>query len=607
MRRPVLMMAAFGACLVVLLAAVAWVSVRAVEADRAQAEAERQAAFEEKVRLALWRMDSALAPLVAMENSRPYFAYSAPRPAGQAGAAASARVPEIPQYVLLYFQFGPDGRLTSPQTPAAPAALTSAQKTKETAEDVSGRLERLSGMLTSDRLTALIQENAGRTGGLPTTVAVRPSELNVVRTQQAEAQQVMRNAAEWQAREQAIRYSQNIDNTKSASMSVSEGVMKPVWVDDVLMMARRVRTGGEDYLQGCWLDWPAIERWLVEDIKDLFPAAELEPVKGTGESEGSRMLAALPVRLVPGTPGEAGQSQASSALVPLFFAWACTLLAAGSVAALMWGAVQLSARRGAFVSAVTHELRTPLTTFRMYAEMLAEDMVPAERRKEYIETLHTEAERLTHLVENVLAYARLERSRGVLHLSGLEAVETVTVGEIVTGPARALAELAQRSGMELVVELGDEAATCIRADKAAVERILFNLVDNACKYASSSGYDARGHGTSGDNASGHYARGRNARPPDRRIHLECVGAGTFVALRVRDHGPGVPAGNARRLFRPFSKSANDAANSAPGVGLGLSLSRRLARNMGGDLRLDGSVRDGAAFVLTLPVQAGAAA
>ena len=74
--------------------------------------------------------------------------------------------------------------------------------------------------------------------------------------------------------------------------------------------------------------------------------------------------------------------------------------------------VALSERRGAFVSAVTHELRTPLTTFRMYAEMLAEGMVPSpEARQKYLETLRREADRLAHLVENVLQYARLERGR----------------------------------------------------------------------------------------------------------------------------------------------------------------------------------------------------
>ena len=70
---------------------------------------------------------------------------------------------------------------------------------------------------------------------------------------------------------------------------------------------------------------------------------------------------------------------------------------------------------------------------------------------------------------------------------------------------------------------------------------------------------------------------------------------------MRDHGPGLPPRAIRRLFRPFSKSAHDAAHSAPGVGLGLALSRRLARALGGDLRLDENGPHGACFVLTLPL------
>jgi len=103
-------------------------------------------------------------------------------------------------------------------------------------------------------------------------------------------------------------------------------------------------------------------------------------------------------------------------------------------------------------------------------------------------------------------------------------------------------------------------AVVVRADPAAVEQILFNLVDNACKYAGASG--------------------------DRRIHLEAARRGGRALLRVRDHGPGVNADVAGRMFRPFSRSAAEAAGSAPGVGLGLALSRRLARDMGGELRLE---------------------
>ena len=96
----------------------------------------------------------------------------------------------------------------------------------------------------------------------------------------------------------------------------------------------------------------------------------------------------------------------SPIFLSLGIAWACVLLAATAVAGLLAGVMRLSARRASFVSAVTHELRTPLTTFQMYAEMLADGMVPEEsKQKEYLATLRAEAGRLIHLVENVLAYA----------------------------------------------------------------------------------------------------------------------------------------------------------------------------------------------------------
>jgi signal transduction histidine kinase len=74
---------------------------------------------------------------------------------------------------------------------------------------------------------------------------------------------------------------------------------------------------------------------------------------------------------------------------------------------------------------------------------------------------------------------------------------------------------------------------------------------------------------------------------------------------VRDYGPGVAPREAARLFEPFRKSARDAAEGAAGVGLGLALSRRLARQMGGDLAYEPPADGGARFVLTLPLAAAA--
>jgi K+-sensing histidine kinase KdpD len=207
----------------------------------------------------------------------------------------------------------------------------------------------------------------------------------------------------------------------------------------------------------------------------------------------------------------------------------------------------------------------------MYAEMLAEGMVrSAKKRKAYYTTLKREAERLSHLVENVLAYARLERKRMGYH------IETVTVGELLAGFETRLSERAAQAGMSLLVESDEEKnAMCVRADVSAVGQILFNLVDNACKYCTSA--------------------------KDKRIHLEIARSDDCAGLRVRDHGPGVSKKDGPRIFKPFCKSAHEAAQSAPGVGLGLALSYRLAREMAGALRLDATVTDGACFELSLPL------
>jgi signal transduction histidine kinase len=74
-----------------------------------------------------------------------------------------------------------------------------------------------------------------------------------------------------------------------------------------------------------------------------------------------------------------------------------------------------------------------------------------------------------------------------------------------------------------------------------------------------------------------------------------------VHIRVRDHGPGISVKDISKLFQPFHKSARDAANSAPGVGLGLSLCRRLAQSIGGELTLEQNSIAGAVFSLLLPL------
>ncbi|MEX2315739.1 MAG: HAMP domain-containing sensor histidine kinase, partial [Pirellulales bacterium] len=351
------------------------------------------------------------------------------------------------------------------------------------------------------------------------------------------------------------------------------GVSRPVWIGERLVLARRVEQAGKTLVQGCWLDWPKLKTRLLAEAVDLMPGADLVPVPTDIDVDPGRMLAGLPVRLVMnGTPA------AASAISPtlrwaLWIGWGALVLAAGAAAALLGGVMALSERRASFVSSVTHELRTPLTTFRMYSEMLARGMVPdAQRRQEYLHTLQREAERLTHLVENVLAYARLERGRRP------NATDRPTPATLLDRIGPRLAQRAEHAGMVCEIEVNPSAADlAFTTDQGVVEQILFNLVDNAAKYACTA--------------------------DDRRIHVAADRNGRWLEFTVCDHGPGMPPRRRPSRIRPFAKSAEESAETAPGVGLGLALCARLARQLGGRLEIASAADGGAIVSLFLPVDA----
>ncbi len=544
MKRAWLAWVLFLVSVVLVLGAMVWSSRSVLKLEEAEKRARQQAVLKENVRLALWRMDSALAPIVAQENVRPYLAYR------------TSQGLERSPWVLLHFQFGLDGRLMSPQVAEARGARGEGSKGGD--ESARERLKELGALTTREALLAALPRESAGVGQIAVSEVPGPGQDRAVQEFNRRAQALSQNRMAM-VQNQASNIGEPIPVAEMAG-----AVMRPLWIGDQLVLARRVAVRGGEVVQGCLLDWPAIRRSLLGEVRDLLPEAKLEPAGAPGPEAAGHTLAALPVRLVPGALPEAVGPRFGPAAWSLVAAWAAILVAAAAVGVLLAGAMRLSARRAAFVSAVTHELRTPLTTFQLYSEMLAEGMVPESEKQQYLRTLYSEAERLTHLVENVLAYARLERGRAGGNL------EELTVGEFLGPVEPRLAEVAARAGMELVVEADEEGLDAtVRVNRSSLEQILLNLVDNAAKYAGGAA--------------------------DKRIHLSARVASERVEMRVWDHGPGVSPQVMRRLFRAFARPADEAAGSAPGVGLGLALSRRLASDMGSRLELDGGFLGGACF------------
>lgn len=622
MKRPALIWMTFLLFLALGLGAMGWMTRQVLLLEQSQARAMAAAQMEENVRLALWRMDYAIAPLISQENSRPYFEYQPVFPAERAYTRmytelknGDVLVPSplltrtFDSRILLHFQIGPDGKVTSPQAPPEQVRQI-AQERYVSEQDLAQSNNRLAQLekslkehpqlLAREQLAELrdvdfwannklrVNNNGSLANFNPSnrfndyanfnTVANTPQQqLNY---EQQAALQTKRSQQEFQAR--AMSQSDNNDTqigNSSAQFVLTPGVafsvMKPLWIGDTLVLARQVSVNGQRYVQGCVLDWPLIRKSLVESAAELLGETDVVPVHLASDDKQPRMLASIPARLI--VPENAAPAPASfwSALaagtpthVTLFIAWAGVILAAGAVAVLLSGVMALSERRGAFVSAVTHELRTPLTTLRMYTEMLADGMVrdPAQQES-YHKTLRSEANRLGHLVDNVLLYSRLERSNRDAKL------ETAQLGDVIERVLPRLIDRANQAGMRLSVDIADNARNAaIRANLLSTEQILFNLVDNACKYA--------------------------ATAADKSIELEARRDDDRLQVIVRDHGPGLDASARARLFTPFSKSVTEAASSAPGLGLGLALSHRLAKNMGARLRHDEG--SGAVFVLELP-------
>lgn len=346
----------------------------------------------------------------------------------------------------------------------------------------------------------------------------------------------------------------------------------PYWVEDELVFVRTVGTRHQTFVQGIWVDWKKLSAFLLESASDILPNATLSPFKEKADPQNvTRLLAGAPLILAPGDVDFTLEKNKFSTLkLSLTMAWIFALIAVVGVSCLLIGMLRLNERRTTFVSAVTHELRTPLTTFNLYTEMLMHGMVPEQKLKSYFSTLQQEASRLTHLVDNVLSFSRIERSNSK---NGYKLVDGKKIEESIKS---CISPILERAGMHLDFQAtkGAQKVTLV-TNIAAVEQIMVNLADNTAKY------------------SGELA-------PKVEIDMDIVGRS--LRITFKDYGRGISSTMKMRLFVPFSRSAEDAAGDKPGIGLGLALSREIARKLGGDLKYDKTHISGTCFQLYLPLK-----
>jgi len=347
---------------------------------------------------------------------------------------------------------------------------------------------------------------------------------------------------------------------------------------DTLVLMRSVSVDGRTYRQGVVLDRPELYSWLSEQV--LEPGGLAERARLTDWQSGApapelrdgeigyRHRFGGPFSLMEGMlslqPLDGGESvQAIYNLVGLLgFAALVGLIAVYRMVSVE---LEFADRRNNFVASVSHELKTPLTAIRMYGEMLRDGLVSSEaKRGEYYGTITDESERLTRLIDNVLEFSQLERG------TRLASLERGSLGALVEDAAARLVPHAKRRGFELRIDIEPE-LPAVRLDRDAVVQVVFNLVDNAIKYA--------------ENAE------------HKEIVLECRAIEDAVELRVRDFGPGVAAENLSRIFEPFYRGGDEMTRSTQGTGIGLALVKELADRMGAIV--SGKNADGGGFAVRI--------
>lgn len=220
-----------------------------------------------------------------------------------------------------------------------------------------------------------------------------------------------------------------------------------------------------------------------------------------------------------------------------------------------------------FLAVMSHELRTPLNAIGGYAELIElgiHGTVTREQR-DALKRIKQSERHLLGLIDGVLNYARVEA--GNLHY------------DIVTVPLREVLSLVetlvtpQMRARDLTFAAGVcDPNTKLRADREKVNQILLNLLSNAVKFTA----------------------------PGGRIDVDCGATRSMVQIRVSDTGAGIPADKLEHIFEPFIQVDSALTRTKDGVGLGLAISRDLARGMGGDLTVESKIGKGSRFELTLP-------
>jgi len=224
----------------------------------------------------------------------------------------------------------------------------------------------------------------------------------------------------------------------------------------------------------------------------------------------------------------------------------------------------------AFLATMSHELRTPLNSILGFSELLidsAGETLPAKTRMRFLEQIHESGKHLLGLINDILDISKVEAGQMELRL------ERVSVADLIRQVAGIVEPLAAQK--EIQVDFEASQAGSILADAGKLKQMILNLVSNAIKFT----------------------------PKGGTATISAARAGERLEIVVSDDGIGIAERDLPRMFKEFQQLDSGVNRSHEGTGLGLALTRSLARLHGGDVRVESTLGKGSRFTIDLPVEA----
>jgi signal transduction histidine kinase len=229
--------------------------------------------------------------------------------------------------------------------------------------------------------------------------------------------------------------------------------------------------------------------------------------------------------------------------------------------------LRLNKLKSEFISNVSHELKSPLTSIRMMTEMLFHNRVPTEERKSaYYSAMLEESEHLSHLIDNILDFSRIDDDAKKYEFNDLD------MNELLMNFLGTTRENLQEPGFDIRYDHPDKVPH-IKADKNAILQVFHNLVDNAMKFS----------GTS------------------RQIDISLFSGDNELLFCVKDYGIGITAKDQERIFDRFYRSDETQRMGIKGSGIGLTIVKKIIEAHKGHLTMESKPGEGSTFCVHLPL------